>query len=71
MQHDNDNSPIGDMLLGARAIAGFLGVSQRQIYRLVDEHIIPTFKVGGTISARRSSLNAWMTEQETKARATA
>jgi excisionase family DNA binding protein len=69
MDPANDNSPVGDMLLGARAVATFLGISQRQIYRLADERLIPTFKVGGTLSARRSSLTAWMTAQEAATRA--
>ncbi|TIX89206.1 helix-turn-helix domain-containing protein [Rhizobium sp. P44RR-XXIV] len=54
----NDNQ--GDLLLGAPAIANFLGVTQRQVYRLVADRLIPSFKLGSTISARRSSLTAWM-----------
>jgi len=50
----------GELLLGAKKISEFLGVSPRQVYRLADEGLIPTFKVGGTLSARRSSLDAWL-----------
>lgn len=64
MQHDNDNSPPGDLLLGARAIGEFLGVDQRQVYRLIDQRVIPSFKVAGAVSARRSSLTAWMAALE-------
>ncbi|RDE10355.1 helix-turn-helix domain-containing protein [Pelagibacterium lacus] len=65
MHHDNDNTP-GDLLLGADAIAKFLGITRRQTYRLVHEAIIPSFKAGGTVAARRSSLRRWMDEAEGK-----
>ncbi|MHA4733246.1 helix-turn-helix domain-containing protein [Ensifer adhaerens] len=52
--------PERDLLMGADAIAGFLGVTRRQVYRLVYDEIIPSFKLGGTIAARRSSLSKWM-----------
>lgn len=60
----NDNEIVGDLLLGADAIAAFLGVTRRQTYRLTYENIIPTFKAGGSVAARRSSLRRWMDEQE-------
>lgn len=61
--HANDNAP-GDLLLGADAIATFLGISRRQAYRLVYDKVIPSFKAGGTVAARRSSLARWMTAAE-------
>lgn len=66
MTPDNDNS-AGDLLLGAPAIAKFLGVTQRQVYRLVADKIVPSFKVGGTVAARRSSLQKWMDDAEVAA----
>lgn len=63
MRADNDNA-AGDLLLGAEAIARFLGVTRRQAYRLTYDAIIPTFKCGGTVAARRSSLRAWMAAAE-------
>lgn len=65
MTPDNDNG--GDLLLGAPAIAKFLGVTQRQVYRLVTDKIIPSFKAGGTVAARRSSLQRWMDAAEVAA----
>ena len=62
MTSDNDNP--GDLLMGADAIAKFLGVSRRQTYRLVYDKLMPSFKLGGTVAARRSSLTAWMAAQE-------
>jgi predicted DNA-binding transcriptional regulator AlpA len=58
--------PAGDLLMGADAIAGFLGITRRQAYRLVYDDIIPSFKLGGTVAARRSSLTRWMEDLEGK-----
>jgi len=65
MEAANDNS--GDLLLGANAIAGHLGITPRQAYRLIYAGVLPTFKLGGAVSARRSSLNRWLAEQEAPA----
>ncbi|MGN6487247.1 MAG: helix-turn-helix transcriptional regulator [Devosia sp.] len=62
MEHANDNT--ADLLLGAHAIAAYLGITRRQTYRLVYDGIAPTFKVGGTVAARKSSLQKWMAEAE-------
>ncbi|HEV7305228.1 helix-turn-helix domain-containing protein [Ensifer sp.] len=63
MKAANDNSE-GDLLMGANAIAAYLGVKPRQAYRLSYDRIIPCFKLGGTVAARRSSLNKWLAEVE-------
>lgn len=63
MKADNDNVG-GDLLIGANAIAKFLGVSSRQVYRLTYDGIMPHFKLGGSVAARRSSLTKWMAEAE-------
>lgn len=62
MNHDNDNAP--DLLLGANAIATFLGVTRRQAYRLMEDGIIPSFHCGGSVAARRTSLRKWLVEAE-------
>jgi hypothetical protein len=62
--NDNTSPTPGDLLLGADAIAAFLGISRRQCYRLVYDRIIPSFKAGGTVAARKSSLTKWMAEAE-------
>lgn len=64
MKHQNDNNIEGDLLMGAPSIARFLGVTQRQVYRLTYDGIVPHFKLGGTVAARRSSLTKWMAQQE-------
>ena len=65
----NDNASVGDLLLGAKAISDYLGITPRQTYRLVYDSVIPSFKAGGTVAARRSSLSAWMADQEARAAA--
>ena len=65
----NDNPPVGDLLLGAGAIAKFLGITRRQTYRLIYDEVVPSFKAGGTVAARKSSLTAWMAAQEGRAAA--
>ncbi len=65
MKPANDNS--GDLLLGASAIAGHLGITPRQTYRLIYDGLLPHFKLGGFIAARRSSLTKWLEEQEVAA----
>jgi len=60
----NDNHIPADLLLGADAIGKFLGITRRQTYRLVYDAVIPSFKAGGTIAARKSSLTRWMADQE-------
>jgi predicted DNA-binding transcriptional regulator AlpA len=67
MHHDNDNA--GDLLLGAGTIAAHLGITRRQAYRLMYDDLIPSFKLGGTVAARRSTLNRWLAEQEQAGRA--
>lgn len=49
--------PIADdVLIGAKAIADETGIKVRQVYRLAELGGIPTFKLGGTLAARRSEL---------------
>lgn len=64
MKAANDNVIEGDLLMGASAIARFLGCSSRQVYRLTYDGLMPHFKLGGTVAARRSSLTTWMSAQE-------
>ncbi|MCZ8546281.1 DNA-binding protein [Mesorhizobium qingshengii] len=66
MDHSNDNAP-GDLLMGAAAIAGALGITRRQAYKLIYAGDLPTFKLGGTVSARRSSILATIAAKEAAA----
>lgn len=51
----NDNEP--DVLLGVPAIAAHLGLTARQVRNLIYERDeLPTFKLGGSVAARKSTL---------------
>ena len=56
-----------DLLYGLHAIAGHLGMTPRQAKHRALTKLIPTFKIERTVCARRSSLDAWIAEQEVKA----
>ena len=63
------NISSGDVLEGAAQIAEFLYGSsdtkrRRRIFYLAERRLIPVFRMGETICARRSTLTRWMSEQE-------
>jgi excisionase family DNA binding protein len=57
----------GLLLYGASAIAKFLGLTERQVRHRVADGELPTFKIGGTVCARRASLVAWLAKREVDA----
>jgi predicted DNA-binding transcriptional regulator AlpA len=64
-----DQALSNDLLEGSEAIAAFMGVTQRTVYRLSTEvppHLrLPTFKLGSNVlCARRSSILRWIERQE-------
>jgi len=68
----NDNAPIAaDMLKGADEIAAFTGFDRRSVYHFASKGGLPVFRVGALICARKSTLLAWIIEQEAAARAAA
>jgi len=60
----DDKPTTSDLLYGVEDIAGFLGVTKRAAYHLVERKRIPFFKIGRTLCARRSSLLAAMDRME-------
>ncbi|MBF0562324.1 MAG: DNA-binding protein [Alphaproteobacteria bacterium] len=69
----NEKSPVAkDMLNGASAIAQFLGWTRRRLYYEAGSDRIritrlPVFRIGATLSARKSSLLRWIADQEAAA----
>ncbi|NTA35994.1 helix-turn-helix domain-containing protein [Agrobacterium salinitolerans] len=63
MKASNDNLK-DDILKGADAIAEFIGEDRRAVYHLVKKGSIPTFRLGENIRARKSTLLAWIAQQE-------
>jgi len=67
--------PLADDLLhGADDIARFIygatsderqaESNRRRVYHAADKHGLPTFKIGGTITARKSTILKWIEAQE-------
>lgn len=63
MHHDNDNIAT-DLLRGADAIATYMGFPRRAIYHAISKKSLPHFRIGETVCARKSTLTAWIAEQE-------
>ena len=64
------DSVSDDLLRGAQAIALFLfgdAGKRRQVYHLAQTRQLPVFRLGSTLCARRSTLVAWIAEQEAHA----
>jgi hypothetical protein len=55
---DTNTTAAPDLLYGAQAIADFLGIKLRSAQHLIETKRIPYFKIGKTVAARRSRLNA-------------
>jgi hypothetical protein len=53
-----------DVLYGVPAIALHLRLKDRQVYHLKAVHKLPTFKIGKTVCARRSTLATWIAQRE-------
>lgn len=51
---------MGEDWFGVPGAAGYLGVVQRTIYKLVDQGDIPAFKIGRVIRIRRSDLDDFL-----------
>lgn len=48
--------PAADLLHGAGAIAEHLNMTRKQVYHLHERGELPTFNMGRTVCARRSTL---------------
>ena len=57
MPQDNDDL-ANDLLIGAQAIAAFMGVSERWVYQQAAQGNLATFKNGPLVCARKSELRA-------------
>ncbi|AWI89233.1 DNA-binding protein [Methylobacterium sp. DM1] len=65
MKRDVDES---DILYRVGAIATFLGMPVKAARHRVEAGEIPTFRIGRTVVARRSTLTAWLAEREAAGR---
>ncbi|MGU3389032.1 DNA-binding protein [Methylobacterium sp. D53M] len=58
-----------DLMTGAEAISRFMfgdatDTNKRRVYHASDKLGLPTFRLGGTLCARRSTILTWITKQE-------
>ncbi len=58
---------VADLLHGTAEIANHLGLRRRQVEGMIARRTIPTFRLGKTVCARRSTLNAFIAEREADA----
>jgi hypothetical protein len=69
----NDNYELArDLLRGADQISEFIYGDvkhRRKVYHLAENDNLPTFKLGAVIAARKSTLLAWIADQEKRGRA--
>lgn len=57
-----------DLLYGSSAIAEYLGISERQARHRCETGDFPSFKMGDTVCARKSSLDEVIDQMEEQAR---
>ena len=50
-------------ILTIREVADYLKITERTLYRLVQEGKLPAFKVGNSWRFRREDLERWISEQ--------
>lgn len=66
---DATEDTAADLLYGLEAIGKAIGLGARQVQHLHDKGDLPTFKMGRTVCARRSTLASHFAAQEAAARA--
>ena len=49
-----------DEILTLREVAEYLKLSEKSVYRLVQDKKIPAFKAGGTWRFRRADIDTWI-----------
>ncbi len=52
--------PLDEVLYGAAEIGRVLGLSRRVVYHRAAAGHLPTFKIGSTLCAKRSSIATWL-----------
>lgn len=56
----NDNGPdSAGLLYGLAAIAGYLGVTERQAEHIVANAEFPSFKIGRRVCSTKSAIGKW------------
>jgi hypothetical protein len=61
---DDKNPLADDLLIGGKAIAGWLGVEVRQVFYMKETGQLPFFNLGGKLAARKSKIKEHITQLE-------
>lgn len=62
-----DSEPLsmaGDLMIGIKSIAEFLGIPERQCFWIAENQQLPIFKIGRLWAARKSTLTDHVAAQE-------
>ncbi len=54
----------GQILYGVKAIAGFMGIRDRQALGLIERGRLPHFRIGKIVCAKRAAVLLWIDVQE-------
>jgi hypothetical protein len=64
-----DTDLSDDLMIGAKAVAGFLGVPVRQVFYMAENAQLPLFKIGGKWAGLKSTIAKHIRKLETAVRA--
>lgn len=64
LESDRSETLAQDLMLGAKKIGEFLGVSERQVFYFAETKALPLFKIGGKVAGRKSSLAKYVERLE-------
>ena len=56
------DDPVEDRLLRAADVQVQLGMSRAKVYRLMQNNILPTVRIGGSVRVPRKALFKWIQE---------
>jgi excisionase family DNA binding protein len=59
----------GNEILTIKEVSQYLKLAEKTAYRLASDGKLPGFKVGGAWRFRQTEVDAWIKEQEMKAKA--
>jgi hypothetical protein len=62
MSDTTETAVRADLLYGARKIADYMGITQRQAEHLIETERLPSFKIGKTVATKRSIVDAYLDE---------
>jgi len=60
MLMEKQKKPQTNTLMTVKDVATYLSVTERTVYRLVKDHRLPAYKVGGQWRFKADMIEAWM-----------